>query len=219
VIRRLFEQAWGVASRAHSGCEAATRPGVMLFEGIAAECARLSAPAVSGLVTLSFDPDVGTLWLSPAGRSTVSAVSGPWRRLQILVPQTVIESVTRDLGFPSGWSVEFEPGPVASAELIDRAEALAAQLHAGLPMSSLELDESIFEIAFLLICHEAGIGMPGIGRIPPAAAAPAGDWVRALAAAILAQARDSPDPAADLLPELLAKLARANTPGGPGAAN
>lgn len=213
MIRRLFEQAWGVASRAHSGCEASSRPGVLLFEGVTPTCAALSAPPVAGLITLTFDPDGGAVWLTPAGRESTAEVSGRWRRLQILIPQELLDGVKREVGLPADWRIEFEPGPVGTVEIAERAEALAAQLHAQLPMSALQLDECILEIAFLLICHEARIVLPGIGQLPSGASA-AGDWVRTLVAAILTQARDSPGHAAGLLTELVVKLAR--TCPGPG---
>jgi hypothetical protein len=219
VIRRLFEQAWGVASRAHCGCEATSRPGVLLFEGRTPDCARLRAPAVADLVTLTFDPDAGALWLTPAGTECTAAVSGAWRRLQILVPQALLDSVKHDVGLPDDWRVEFEPGPVATAELAERAEALAAHLHADLPVSALQLDENMLEIAFLLICHEARIVLPGIGQVPSRAASAPGDWVRTLVAAILTQARDSPGRAENLLTELVARLAGACPGRSPGTLN
>lgn len=207
MIRRAFEDAWGVKSLTHCGCDEAAKPGVALFSGDASEPVTLTSPAFAGLLVLSYDPDRDMLWLVPPGVSGAIVVSGHWRRLQIFLPQASIDAVARDLGLPIDTRIEFEPGVVAAPEIGARVSALAAELGKALPMSQLELDELALELAFLLISYHARIVMPGIGSIPAETAAGPPDWGRMLVAAILAQARDSNTEISQLMAELLGRLA------------
>lgn len=198
MIRRAVERAWGVASHVHAGCETSARLGLALFDGDSNERQMLCAPILPDMITISFDPDGGTLMLTPAGEPEVVTVRGPWQRLQLFLPDTSVAAIARELGLPSECRIAFEPGTLVDQEITAIARALAVQLANGLPVSALQLDETALELALLLVTRHGRIVLDDdVVESSP--------WERALVEAILVQLRDSPEDAPRLLHALLRK--------------
>lgn len=204
MIRRAVERAWGIESHVHAGCETSGRLGLALFDGDCCERKILCSPALPDMITISFDPDRGTLLLTPAGEAGLVTVRGPWQRLQLFLPEASVATIARELGLPAECRVAFEPGPLVDPDISILAGALAAQLLNGLPVSALQLDETALELALLLVTRHGRIVLDDdVAESSP--------WERALIEAILVQLRDSPEDAPRLLQALLRKaLGRPN---------
>lgn len=212
MIRRAVERAWGVASHVHAGCETSARLGLALFDGTCSERQMLCAPTLPDIITLSFDPDAGTLLLTPAGEASVVTVRGTWRRLQIFLPDASIAAIAAELGLPPECRIAFEPGTLADPDISALAGGLAAQLESGLPVSALQLDETALELALLLVTRHGKIVLDeDVAESSP--------WERALIEAILVQLRDSPEDAPRLLQALLRKAMRGAAGGNGGILN
>lgn len=198
MIRRAVERAWGVASHVHAGCETSARLGLALFDGDSNERQILCAPVLPDMITISFDPEGGTLMLTPAGEPGVVTVRGAWQRLQLFLPEASVAAIANELGLPPECRIAFEPGTLIDPDISALAAALAAQLSNGLPVSALQLDETALELALLLVTRHGRIVLEdeGVDSSP---------WERALVEAILVQLRDSPEDAPRLLHALLKK--------------